>query len=269
MTSLSFPSRTGVFSASMQREWLSHRLNRFLHAHVVLVLIAGCLPLLSPGDALGRGAPWWLMHAVLYAISLSAVLFGLSSTQAEAEEMPWIIGQPAGIGPWLLGKIAALSIVVAGSTALIGAPVAIAGGSSAGLAVTVAGASMICVVCTLIGFALGSWIRDPVRGLAAALVVWIVMLFGVDLLLLAVAGMPWFQSNPDAWTIPLMLSPLDAFRLTVFFEVENAAFTGLQPARLAGWWSAHSGIWMLSVSLGWSVLSCTAAWLGARRQLDD
>jgi len=269
MNAAIIPSRLGVFGASMQREWLSHRLNRFLYAHVALVLVAGTLPLLSPGEALGRGAPWWLMHAVLYAVSLSAVLFGLSSSQAEAEELPWILGQPAGIGPWLSGKVAALAAIVAASTALLGLPVAVAGAGSPELAITVAGASAVSVVCALLGFAVGTWVRDPVRGLVAALALWLVMLFGVDLLLLAVAGSPWFQANPDIWTMPLMASPLDAFRLTVLFAVEKAAFVGLQPARLAGKWAAHSALWLAILTLGWSALAFATAWLGARRRLDD
>lgn len=269
MNATNIPSRTGVFGASMQREWLSHRLNRFLYAHIALVLVAGTLPLLSPGDALGRGAPWWLMHAVLYAVSLSAVLFGLSSSQAEAEEMPWILGQPSGIGTWLAGKVAALVGVVATSTALLGLPVAIAGAGSPELVTTVGGASAVAVVCAMLGFAMGTWVRDPVRGLATALGLWLVLLFGVDLLLLAIAGSPWVQRNPDLWTVPLMASPLDAFRLTVLFEVEKAAFVGLQPARLAGKWAAHSELWLAILTAGWTTIAFATAWLGARRRLDE
>lgn len=269
MNTANIPSRLGVFGASVQREWLSHRLNRFLYAHVLLVLASGSLPLLSPGEALGRGAPWWLMHAVLYAVSLSAVLFGLSSSQAEAEEMPWILGQPTGIGTWLAGKSAALVGIVALSTALLGLPAAIAGAGSPELVTTVAGASSVCVVCALLGFALGMWVRDPVRGLAAALGMWLALLFGVDLLLLAIAGSPWVQGNPDLWTLPLMASPLDAFRLTVLFEVEKAAFVGLQPARLAGTWAEHSALWLMTLTATWSTVALTAAWLGARRRLDE
>lgn len=269
MSTITLPSRLGVVRASMRREWLSHRLNRFLYAHVALVLVAGFLPLLSPGEALGRGAPWWLMHAVLYAVSLSAVLFGLSSAQAESEEMPWLLGQPTGIGNWLLGKIAALVALVAASTALLGLPVAIGGGGPSELATTVAGAAGVAVVCSLFGFVVGSWIRDPVRGLVAAIAVWLAMLFGVDLLLLALAGAPWAQSNPDIWTAPLMVNPLDAFRITVLFAVERAAFSGLESRHLAGWWSTHAAGWLGGLTVVWASLAVFAAWLGARRRLDD
>ena len=35
----SLPSVRGVVGAALRREWLSHRLNRFLYSHVALVLV--------------------------------------------------------------------------------------------------------------------------------------------------------------------------------------------------------------------------------------
>ena len=268
MNTISFPSTAGVLGAALQREWLSHRLNRFLYAHVALVLVAGSLPLLTPGEAMARGAAWWLLHAVLYAVSLSAFLLGLSSAQAESEEFVWLLGQPAGIGPWLAGKTAALVALTAGSSALLGAPAALAGGASAGLAVATAGAAAVAVVCALTGLAIGFWIRDSVRGLIAAVAAWLVLLFGVDFLLIALAGAPFAQANPDWWVAPLMLNPLDAYRITVLFVVERAAFSGLNAGRLAGWWAAHAPLWLVVLTLAWSALAATVAWLGARRRSD-
>ncbi|MFH1500213.1 MAG: hypothetical protein ABII82_20605, partial [Verrucomicrobiota bacterium] len=195
--SLSF--RSSVGRAAMRREWLSHRLNRFLYAHVALVLVAGALPLLTPGDALARGAPWWLLHAVLYAVSLSALLLGLSSAQAEAEEFTWLLGQSAGPGPWLLGKAGALAGLAGGSTLAIALPVMLAGGGSAGLTVVTLGAAAVAVVMAMAGLVIGFWIRDAVRGLIVAMATWFALVFGTDLLLLAVAGAPWVQANPDVW----------------------------------------------------------------------
>ncbi len=265
---LPLPSRAGVAWAASRREWLGHRLNRFLYAHLALVLVAGSLPLLTPGDALARGAAWWLLHATLYAVSLSALLLGLSSAQAESDEFVWLLGQPAGIGPWLGGKSAALILITGVSSALLGLPAALLGGASAELALTVAGAAGVAVVCALAGLAMGFWIRDHVRGLIAAVAVWFVLLFGVDFLLLALAGAPFMQANPDLWVAPLMLNPLDAYRVTVLFAVERAAFGALDAGRLVGWWSANAATWLALLTLGWSALALFAAWLGARRRTD-
>lgn len=264
----SFSFRATVGCAAMRREWLSHRLNRFLYAHVALVLIAGSLPLFTPGDALARGAPWWLLHAVLYAVSLSALLLGLSSAQAESEEFTWLLGQPAGPGPWLAGKVCALAGLAGGSTLALAAPVVIAGGGSRDLLVVVLGAAGVATTMAMLGMVIGFWIRDAVRGLIAAIAAWFGIVFGADLLLLALAGSPWVQANPDAWVAALMANPVDAYRVTVLFAVEQAAFTGLAEGSLAGWWTKHAPLWLAAVNTAWIAFFVTVAWLGARRRVD-
>lgn len=262
------PSRTTVIRAAAGREFLSHRLNRFLYAHVLLVVAAGFLPMLTPGEGFARGAAWWLLHAVLYAISLSALLLGLSSAHAETEEFTWLLGQPAGIGPWLAGKAAALALLVGLASALVMAPAALTGGASASLALAGAGAAGVSIVCALGGLALGFWVRDPVRGLISALAVWFVLLFGTDLVLLGSAGDTWAQVHPDAWVAPLMINPLDAFRITVLFSVEHAAFTGFATGRLTGWWVTHAALWLATILAVWTAGTAALAWLGARRRSD-
>lgn len=268
MPTHALPSFFTVARAAAGREFLSHRLNRFLYAHVLLVLVAGLLPLFTPGDELAQGAAWWLLHAVLYAISLSALLLGLSSAQAEADEFTWLLGQPAGIGPWLAGKAAALAVLAMAATALLGAPTLFAGGGSSALLLVTAGAAGISAVCAMTGLAVGFWIRDHVQGLIAAVAVWFVLLFGADLLLLAVAGGAVIQAHPDVWVGVLMVNPLDAYRITVLFAVEHAAFSGMDAGRLTAWWVGHAAVWLGLVLTLWVAVSGGIAWLGARRRTD-
>lgn len=267
-TTVVLPTFTGVAGAALRREWVSHRLNRFLYAHLALVVIAGFLPLLTPDAGLVRGAAWWLLHAVLYAVSLSSLLLGLSSAQAESEEFVWLLGQPRGVGPWLAGKVLGLVVLAGGSALLLGVPTTLFGGGSAALTLATCGAAGVASLCALAGLAVGFWIRDSVRGLIAAIATWFVLLFGVDLLLLASAGAPWVQRSPDVWVAALMLNPLDAYRVTVLFAVEKAAFSGLQAGRLAGWWIGHAAAWLGISTLLWAGLAWLASWLGARRRLD-
>jgi ABC-2 type transport system permease protein/Cu-processing system permease protein len=266
------PSLPGFFQvarAAAGREFLSHRLNRFLHAHLVLVLAAGCLPLLTPGDGLARGAAWWLLHAVLYALSLSALLLGLSSAQAEADEFTWLLGQPSGLGPWLAGKSTALVLLAAGVALLLGLPTFLAGGGSRELLLVVAGAAGVSAMCAMAGLVVGFWIRDGVQGLIAAVALWFLLVFGVDILLLAVAGGTATQAHPDLWVSALMLNPLDAFRVAVLFAVERAAFSGLDAGRLTTWWVAHAAGWLAGLIAAWVGVAALAAWLGARRRCDQ
>lgn len=262
------PSFYAVARVAAGREVLSHRLNRFLHAHVLLVVTAGLLPLLTPGDAMARGAAWWLLHAVLYAISLSALLLGLSSAHAETDEFTWLLGQPAGVEPWLVGKAVALTALVMLAATLLSVPTMAAGGGSRDLWLATAGAAGVSAVCALGGLALGFWIRDSVRGLIAAVAAWFVLLFGTDLLLLATAGAPTTQLHPDFWVAALMANPLDAYRVTVLFSVERAAFSGIDAGRLTGWWVEHAVAWLFAVFALWATCSAGAAWLGVRRRTD-
>ncbi len=262
------PSSIVVALAAGRREWLSHRLNWFLYAHLALVLLAGALPMLTPGEALARSSAWWLLHAVLYAVSLSALLLGLSSAHAESEEFVWLLGQPAGIGPWLAGKAGALVALVGGSALLLGLPPLLAGAASREFALATIGAAGVSVVCALAGLVMGFWIRDHVRGLIAAVAVWFLFLFGAGLLLLALAGAPFAQGNPDLWVAPLMLNPFDAYRVMILFAVEQAAFSGIDSGRLAGWWAGHAPFWLGVITAIWSIAALSLAWLGARRRLD-
>lgn len=262
------PSFLAVAGAAAGREALSHRLNRFLYAYVGLVLAAGLLPLLTPDEALARGASWWLLNAVLYAISLSALLLGLSSAQAESDEFTWLLGQPAGMGPWLAGKAIALAALVGVASLVLVVPTFVAGAGSSDLVTTGLGAAGVSVVFALAGLALGFWVRDSVRGLILALALWFVLLFGADLLLLGSAGAAWAEAHPDAWVVPLMINPLDAYRITVLFVVQHAAFTGFATGHLTGWWVQHAALWLASVLGAWAAVSAVVAWLGARRRTD-
>ncbi len=262
------PSLFTVIRAASNREWLSHRLNRFLYAHVGLVLASGFLPMLTPDDGFARGASWWLLNAVLYAISLSALLLGLSSANAETEEFTWLLGQPAGIGPWLAGKASALAVLIGAASLLLIVPSVVAGGGSSALLIAGAGAAGVSIVCALAGLALGFWVRDPVRGLIAALAVWFGLVFGTDLLLLGSGGDAWALAHPDLWVAPLMVNPLDAFRITVLFAGERAAFTGFATGQLTGWWVTHAALWLTSILTTWTIVTGAFAWLGARRRTD-
>lgn len=267
-SAVAIPAFADVAGAALRREWVSHRLNRFLHAHLLLILAAGLLPLLTPDGGLARGAAWWVLHAVLYAVSLSALLLGLSSAHAESEEFVWLLGQPAGIGPWLAGKVFGLIALAGGSALLLGLPVTLMGGGSGALLLATIGAAGVASLCALIGLAIGFWVRDSVRGLIVAIAGWLLLLFGVDLLLLATAGAPWVQRNPDLWVAALMLNPLDAYRVAILFAVENAAFGSLQAGRLTAWWIAHAGLWLGLATLIGGALAWAASWCGASRRLD-
>lgn len=256
-------SHVRTFRATIAREWLSYRINRFLHLHLGLMLVVGALALLAPPEAASLGAAWWVLNGVIYVASLSALLFGLSSAQAEADEFALLFTQPMRVGCWVAGKCTALATVALAAAALLLLPPLFFAGASwlmVGIALAAGGIS---VVLAWMGLALGLWIQDPVRGLIAALVMWCGLLFGLDVLLILTGGSEWTHQNPAPWVTALMLSPLDAYRVTLLVTVEGAAFGGSDFSPLARWWLDRPVTWLTICLTGWSAVSAAAAVLGA------
>jgi hypothetical protein len=257
----------GTIDATFRREIAEHRLNRFLHVHVTLCAVIGLLPLFTPDDA-ARSAPAWVLQAVLYCLSLSSLLLGLSAAHGDADEFPILFTQPVGRAPWLAGKTAALAALIGPASVLAIAPAAIASGWTSALGFVGAAAAAVCLVMALLGLAIGCWVRDHVRGLLIALGAWFGLLFGVDLVLLALSGSPFVQQHADAWAAPLMVNPLSALRVTMLFTLERTAPASIGAGPLVGWWLEHGGVWLTAILGAWAAAMFGLGVAGARRRLD-
>ena len=154
--------------AAFRREIAEHRLNRFLHVHLALCALVGSLPLFTP-DAAERSAPAWVLQAVLYCLSLSSLLLGLSAAQGDADEFPLLFTQPVARGVWLAGKAAALMAMLVPASMLLVMPTVLLSGVTALLGLVAVAAAGVCIVLALLGLAVGFWVRDHVRGLLLAL----------------------------------------------------------------------------------------------------
>lgn len=253
--------------ATFIREMAEHRLNRFLHVHLALCAIAGLLPLFTPDDA-ARAAPAWALQSVLYCLSLSSLLLGLSAAHGDTEEFPLLFTQPVGRGAWLVGKGLALAALLGPASGLLVLPAAAAAGVTLTLIALAAASAGVCLALALLGLAVGFWVRDQVRGLLLALGLWFGLLFGVDLVLLAIAGAPWVQTHATAWLIPLMVNPLSALRVTMLFSFEGTAPASIGTGRLVSWWLAHGGVWLAMMLTAWIGVAFGLSVAGARRRLD-
>lgn len=260
-------TRFATVHATFTREIAEHRLNRFLHVHLALCAVASLLPLFTPDEA-ARSAPLWVLQAVLYCLSLSSLLLGLSAAQGDAEEFPMIFTQPVSRSGWLAGKTAALAALLGPASVVLVVPTALTSGLTTSLVVVAAAAAGVCLALALLGMAVGFWVRDHVRGLLAALGLWFLLLFGTDLILLAVAGAPWAQAQQDAWVLPIMLNPLSALRVTVLFGLEHTAPASVGATRLITWWLEHGGLWLALLLTGWIAATFGLGVLGAQRRLD-
>lgn len=253
-----------AFTATFRREVTALRLNRFLHVHLAIAAAAGLLPLFTPTDTAGA-APWWLLQAVIYALSLSALLLGLNSAHGEGDEFAILFTQPVPRSTWLVGKAAGLAALLVPAALLLIVPAALGGGITRALLAVALAAAGLTLALAAAGLALGFRVRDRVRGLLASMGLWFTLLFGTDLLLLAVAGAPWVHEHPTLWILPLMLNPLDALRITVLFGIGNTAPAGIDGGGLVGWWIANGSLWLGVILLFWTGAGFAAAIANSRR----
>ena len=256
-----------TIDAAIRRELAEQRLNRFLHVHLTLCAVTGLLPLFTP-DAADRSAPAWVLQAVLYCLSLSSLLLGLSAAQGDADEFPVLFTQPVSRATWLTGKSLALAALLVPASVLTIVPAALTSGLTPVLLGVGAAAAGVCVSLALLGLAVGFWVRDHVRGLLLALGLWFVLLFGVDLILLALSGSAWVQRHPDMWALPMMLNPLSALRVTMLFTIEQTAPASVGAGPLVGWWLAHAGLWLAAMVATWITGMFALSAAGAGRRLD-
>lgn len=256
-----------VVMAVFYRELMAQRLSRFLQAHLVFAAIAGALPLLADGQVV-TSAPWWMLQAVLYGLSLSSMLLGLSSAQSEREEWAMIFSQPMARWAWLTGKVAAIAIILMPAAFLLVLPTALVSGLTARLAAVMCASGGATLVMALVGLALGCAIRDGVRGVLACLSLWFVLLFGVDLLSLGVASLSVSRQWPALFVAPMMLNPLDSLRVAFLFALEQAAPPALDTQGLSAWWMRHSVAWGVAIVLIWLSVAFAGALVTLRREVE-
>lgn len=220
-----------------------------------------CSESASPGTA------WWVLDGIVFVATISALLLGLSSAQAEAEEFSQLFTQPLPVGSWVVGKCARLFCATVPASALLVLPTVLSAGGSLLLLGVATAAAAISLLFSWAGLAIGLWFYDPVRGMIAALGFWCVLLFGVDLALITIGGAEWIHTHRAPWVAVLMVSPLDAFRVTLLFFVEGAAFSGSDLHPLTNWWFEHPVLWLTLCLSGWTAVAMLVAVVAARRRL--
>ena len=256
-----------AMTATFTRELRASRLSRFLHVHLGLAVAIGFLAFLTRGEA-GGAATLWILEGVIHGLSLSALLLGLSSAQAEADEFPVLFSQPVPRAAWLIGKAAALAVVLMPAGIVLVAPAAVLSGLSAPLAGLGMAAAGVTFAFAVLGLAIGLQVRDRVRALFAGVAAWLLLLVGTGLVLLAISGASWVPRHSGWWVALLMANPLDALRITVLFDVEHAAFAGLDAGPLVRWWLGHAWTWLAVIVAMWTAAAFAVGLAGACRPQD-
>jgi Cu-processing system permease protein len=210
-----------------------------------------------------------LSNVVLLVVPLANIVFGTMYLYASREFVELLLAQPvrrrelfAGL---LLGLIAPVTMaVIAG----IGVPLALMGVASETLRIgfLIAGiAAALTAVFTTVASAIAYWIEDRVRGLAAAIGVWLLVAVVYDAIVLMAAVQ--FADYPleRPMLAAMFTNPVDLSRLLLLTRFDAAALLGYTGAVFQSFLGGAVG---LMVAAGTIVLWIAGpALVGARRFL--
>ena len=236
--------------AVLVREFRAALLNRYVQVFSVLAL-GGGVASVTLNEETGAAA-FFLLQIALYFVTLFALLVGVSSARAEAEEWPILFAQPAPRWASVAGKFTALTTIFSALLALLFLPALVAAGTSLGTLIQLFAQTLgLAAVFGSLGLCAGFLAGDRVQGLIVSVSLWLFLLFGLDLIALLAAQWSPLQKAPDAWVALLMLNPLDAFRIQALFALEQIPPEAANKTPLAAWWLAYPGAWFALLSTGW------------------
>lgn len=194
-----------------------------------------------------------LANVVLLVVPLANVLFGTMYLYASREFVELLLAQPirrrelfVGL---LLGLVAPVTIaVIAG----IGLPLALArvAPETLRLGLIIAGiAAALTAVFTTIASVIAYWIEDRVRGLAAAIGLWLVVALVYDAVVLLAAVQ--FADYPleQPMLVAMFTNPIDLARLLLLTRFDAAALLGYTGAVFQTFLAGAVGLAVAAVAL--------------------
>lgn len=173
-----------------------------------------------------------LLNLVLFVVPLMGLLLGVTSVSGSAESLALLLAQPVARGEVLLGKFLGLATALAAAQALGlgggGVVVALNAGADQlqGFAVLCALALALGTLSIAASLCIASIWPDRLKGMAAALALWLVMVVAYDLAVLGATTM--LQGLPlQAVLFPaLLMNPVDLARVLVTLAVGSGALFG-------------------------------------------
>jgi Cu-processing system permease protein len=194
-----------------------------------------------------------LANVVLLVVPLANIVFGTMYLYASREFVELLLAQPirrrelfAGL---LIGLVAPVTMaVIAG----IGVPLALArvAPDMLRLGVIIAGiAAVLTAVFTTIASAIAYWIEDRVRGLAAALGLWLFIVIVYDALVLMAAVQ--FADYPleRPMFVAMFTNPVDLARLILLTRFDATALLGYTGALFQSFLAGAVGLTVASAAL--------------------
>lgn len=260
-----FPSFVNLNSmrALFVREFRAALINRYLQVFCALGLMGGIAAAIFSEDV--NATAVFYVQIAIYFVSLFALLAGVGSAQAEREEWQLLFTQPLPRIACVIGKFCALLSMFGGVLLLMFVPGLLAGSAIRVLAPLYFETFLLAATLLACGLAAGYFAHDRAQGLIVSVSIWLLLLFGLDLVALFAARWSAIQNVPDLWVALLMFNPLDSFRINALFVLQQIPAEAANKTVLAGWWIAHANVWFIAIAVMWSVTLVTLASLRLNR----
>ena len=200
-----------------------------------------------------------LVNAALFVVPLASIVFGTIYLHGSREFVELMLAQPVGRRQLYVGLYLGLVISMAGAGALgLGMPLILLGHSTAILApaitlvtMAVALSAAFCGLAAVIAYL----ITDRVRGLAAALGVWLLLAVVWDAAILLFASQ--FADYPIEKSIlgAMIANPIDLARLLLLFQFDVAALLGYTGAVFQRFFGGALGVTVAALALlAWAAI---------------
>jgi len=245
--------------APFAREFQAALINRYFQVFCALGLMGGIAAAVFSEGA--NATAVFYVQIAIYFVSLFAVLAGVGSAQAERDEWQLLFTQPLPRTACVVGKFCALLSMFGGALLLMFVPGLLAGSAIRALAPLYLETFLLAATFLACGLAAGYLAQDRAQGLIVGVSVWLLLLFGLDLVALFGARWSAIQNLPDLWVALLILNPLDSFRINALFALQQIPPEAANKTPLAGWWLAHAGTWFIAIALAWAAMLVTLAGL--------
>jgi Cu-processing system permease protein len=244
--------------------------SRWLPAYVLFFALVGDALLRFGGD--GGRALLSLVNVVLFVVPLVALVFGTTYLYDAREFTEVLLAQPIGRRPLFGGLLLGLAAPLAlGFAAGVAAPFALHGvgdhASAVTLATLVACGMALTFVFVALAFVVATRSDDKVKGLGAAVGVWLA--FGLlydGAVLLAVAV---FADYPVERPLlgAMLANPIDLARVLLLLRFDNAALLGYTGAVFTRFFGGAGALLAATVLAGW-IAAPVALGLRAFRRKD-
>jgi ABC-type transport system involved in multi-copper enzyme maturation permease subunit len=239
-----------IVRALFAREFRAALINRYFQVFCALGLMGGIAAAIFGEDA--NAIAVFHVQIAIYFVSLFALLAGVGSAQAEREEWQMLFAQPLPRAACVVGKFCALLSMFGGVLLLMFVPGVFAGSSIRALAPLYFETFLLVATFLAFGLAAGYLAHDRAQGLIFGVSVWLILLFGLDLVALFAARWSTIQNLPDVWVALLMFNPLDSFRIHALFALQQIPAEAANKTPLASWWIGHAGFWFATIAAVWS-----------------